>query len=110
MSVNFEEAALFLQARANQLTYRRSLKAPSLKSTKGVLPERKQVLRTSKSLTVSHASPLAPLRSRDRSALDELFERDDLPEISLDIHRCLARIYPEPCWDDNPHDFLHDFI
>ncbi|MGD1860789.1 MAG: hypothetical protein ACFB0E_12555 [Leptolyngbyaceae cyanobacterium] len=108
--VNSEEAVLFSQERIHQPAQKLSLEALPLKSTKGVLPEHKQVLRTSKSLTVSHASPLAPLRSRDRNALDDLFEHDDLQEISLDVHRYLARIYPEPCWEDNPHDFLHDFI
>ncbi|MEM1368464.1 MAG: hypothetical protein AAGG02_10690 [Cyanobacteria bacterium P01_H01_bin.15] len=108
--VNSEEAASFSRARASQSPHTPRVEGQPLKLTNGILPERQRVLRTSKSLVVSHASPLAPLRSRDRNALDDLFEHDDLQEISLDVHRYLARIYPEPCWEDNPHDFLHDFI
>ncbi|MGF1459437.1 MAG: hypothetical protein ACFBSG_10470 [Leptolyngbyaceae cyanobacterium] len=66
--------------------------------------------RTSRSLNVSHASPLASLRPRDAAALDDLFEVEDLSDIQLDIHRHLARLYPEPCWEDEPYEFLHGFI
>lgn len=61
-------------------------------------------------LSVEHASPIAPLRQRDRVALEAMFDRPDLPAISLDIHRSLARLYPEPCWEDEPYEFLHGYI
>ena len=65
---------------------------------------------TSPSLNVHHASPLTPLRERDTQALSDFFECDLIQEITLDIHRYLARTYPEPCWEDEPYDFLNDYI
>ena len=66
--------------------------------------------RTSPSLDVHHASPLAPLRQRDASALNDFFEDDRIQDIALDIHRYLARTYPEPCWEDEPFEFLNGYI
>ncbi|NER84367.1 MAG: hypothetical protein F6K42_33515 [Leptolyngbya sp. SIO1D8] len=66
--------------------------------------------RTSPSLSIEHASPLASLRKRDAKALEEFFNDDQIQETALDIHRCLARLYPEPCWEDEPYDFLHGYI
>lgn len=66
--------------------------------------------RTSPSLTIEHANPLTSLRQRDARALDELFESDHIQEITLDIYRYLARMYPEPCWEDEPYEFLHGYI
>ncbi|MBE7381723.1 MAG: hypothetical protein F6J95_009975 [Leptolyngbya sp. SIO1E4] len=59
---------------------------------------------------MEHASPLTPLRQRDARALDEFFKDERIQEITLDIHRNLARMYPEPCWEDEPYDFLHGYI
>lgn len=84
-------------------------KAPSTRLPEGVLPTSQQIARTSHSLGVSHASPLAPLRVRDSHALNEMFEHDRLQEITLDIHRYLARTYPEPCWEDDPYEFLNGY-
>ena len=84
--------------------------AQTLSLTRGTLPESQRVTRTSQSLEVSHASPLAPLRARDRDALDDFFARDDLSDIALDIHRYLSRMYPEPCWEDEPYEFLNGYI
>jgi hypothetical protein len=84
--------------------------AQTLSLSRGILPESQRVARTSRSLEVSHASPLAPLRARDREALDELFDGDDLSDIALDVHRYLSRIYPEPCWEDEPYEFLNGYI
>lgn len=78
--------------------------------TGGVLSEGPQVARTSQSLDVSHASPLAPLRARDSQALDDIFDNEHLQTMALDIHRYLARIYPEPCWEDEPFEFLNGYI
>jgi hypothetical protein len=74
------------------------------------LPSSNAIGRTSPSLEVHHASPLAPLRARDAQVLDELFKIEQMAEIALDIHRYLARLYPEPCWEDEPYDFLRGFI
>lgn len=75
-----------------------------------VLPTPDEIQRTSRSLDVHHASPLAPLRKRDSAALSELFNCEQLNEITLDIHRYLARTYPEPCWEDEPFEFLNGYI
>lgn len=83
---------------------------PTVKFTSGVLPENQRVMHTSRSLKVSHASPLAPLRSRDREALDDFFDGDNASETALDVHRCLSRLYPEPCWEDEPYEFLNGYI
>jgi hypothetical protein len=74
-----------------------------------VLPKTK-TMDTSPSLDVHHASPIAPLRARDRQALRAFFECDRIQEITLDIHHYLAHAYPEPCWEDEPYDFLHGYI
>ncbi len=84
--------------------------AQTLSLARGVLPESQQVSRTSQSLAVSHASPLAPLRARDRDALEDLFDGDDLAEMTLDVYRYLSRTYPEPCWEDEPYEFLNGYI
>ena len=73
-------------------------------------PRRFTHKQTSPSLKVAHASPLAPLRSRDAQALDSLFENEQMQAMVLDIHRYMARIYPEPCWEDEPYEFLHGLI
>ncbi len=70
----------------------------------------KQIVQTSPSLEVGHASPLTPLRPRDSQALDDLFAEDHINDIALDIHRYLARIYPEPCWEDEPYEFLRGYV
>lgn len=75
-----------------------------------VVSVRKQVVQTSSSLDIGHASPLAPLRQRDSHALNEIFEIEHIQEITLDVHRYLARIYPEPCWEDEPYEFLHGYV
>lgn len=75
----------------------------------GVLPQT-QAVNTSPSLDVHHASPIAPLRQRDSAALNDFFECDHIQEIALDIHRYLARTYPEPCWEDEPYEFLNGYI
>jgi hypothetical protein len=40
----------------------------------------------------------------------ELFERGDCDEIENDINRKLQKIYPEPCWEDDPYDFLREYL
>lgn len=72
---------------------------------------RKQALElTSPSLEVHHASPLAQMRDGDSEALDAFFDTDRIQDITLDVHRYLARMYPEPCWEDEPFEFLHGYI
>jgi len=74
------------------------------------LPTTDSFDRTSTSVEVQHASPLAPLRERDAAALEEFFDHDRIQEVTLDIHRYLARMYPEPCWEDEPYEFLQGYV
>jgi hypothetical protein len=69
-----------------------------------------QMNRMSLRLEVQHANPLEPLRPRDGRALDTFFKSDRIQEITLDIHQYLARAYPEPCWEDEPYEFLRGYI
>ncbi|HEY9859796.1 MAG TPA: hypothetical protein V6D16_09835, partial [Candidatus Obscuribacterales bacterium] len=58
----------------------------------------------------SYAAPLAPMRERDLTALGGLFEREDIHDIETDIIRNLLTRWPEPCWDDEPFEFLQEFL
>lgn len=57
-----------------------------------------------------YAAPLSPLRERDEVALDELFQRSDMLAIETDISSCLLKLMPEPCWDDDPFEFIREFL
>ncbi len=52
-------------------------------------------------ICVDHAAPLSPLRDRDLGALDEFFDRSDMPDLEQDVNRQLLRLFPEPCWEDD---------
>lgn len=56
------------------------------------------------------AAPLMPLTERDMKALAGFFERDDAEKLESDINNYMRLIYPEPCWEDNPFDFLRDYL
>ena len=53
---------------------------------------------------------LTSLRERDWTALIELFDRDDVDEIEADIDSSLIWLIPEPCWEDDPFDFLREYL
>ena len=55
-------------------------------------------------------SPHNSLRERDWEALTSLFDRDDSDEIEKDIKSKLVWLVPEPCWEDNPFEFLREFL
>ncbi|BAZ06504.1 hypothetical protein [Calothrix sp. NIES-3974] len=57
-----------------------------------------------------HAAPLAPLNSRDLIALSELFERNDSDVIEEDINSKLKMMVPEPSWEEDPYEFLREFL
>ncbi len=57
-----------------------------------------------------HASPLMPLRERDTKVLVELFTHDSIEPIEADIQKNLLWRCPEPCWEDDPFDFLREFL
>ena len=61
-------------------------------------------------LEVGHAAPLMPLRERDMKSLAELFEHEQIHEIEADVIRNLLVRWPEPCWEDEPFEFLQDYL
>ena len=61
-------------------------------------------------LTFHHADPITSLRSRDEKALEEIFDDEQLDEILADVYLRLKQLCPEPCWEDDPFDFLQDYV
>ena len=57
-----------------------------------------------------HAPPLMPLKERDFKALATLFDRADSKEIEADINNILDRMVPEPSWDEDPYEFLQEYL
>lgn len=58
----------------------------------------------------NYAAPLSPLKERDLNALAELFQREEMLAIEADLSQMLLRLFPEPCWEDDPFEFLHEFL
>lgn len=58
----------------------------------------------------SHAAPLMPLRERDVKVLSDLFKQVEIDEIEADILQNLLQRCPEPCWEDNPLEFLEEYL
>ncbi|NDJ23768.1 hypothetical protein GS682_19400 [Nostoc sp. B(2019)] len=57
-----------------------------------------------------YAPSLMSLNERDWKALVDLFNRDDGDEIEADINSNLLWLTPEPCWEDDPFDFLREYL
>lgn len=57
-----------------------------------------------------YAEPIAPLRDRDEVALQDIFTTTQLEDAITDIQDRLSHLYPEPCWEDDPYDFLHGYV
>nr|WP_238178516.1 hypothetical protein [Calothrix sp. 336/3] len=57
-----------------------------------------------------HAPPLMELKERDWKAMVELFERKDSDDIEADINSNLKFLFPEPCWEEEPFDFLQEYL
>lgn len=57
-----------------------------------------------------YAEPLAPLRQRDEQALEDVFDDQQIDDILADVCMRLRQLYPEPCWEDGPFDFLQGYI
>ncbi|ESA38231.1 hypothetical protein N836_32910 [Leptolyngbya sp. Heron Island J] len=55
-----------------------------------------------------HAEPLAPLRQRDEQALEDIFDDIEVEDILTDVCIRLRQLHPEPCWEDDPFDFLQE--
>ncbi|MEO0870143.1 MAG: hypothetical protein AAFY17_17275 [Cyanobacteria bacterium J06642_11] len=58
-----------------------------------------------------HADPLTPLRQRDELALEEIFgDSYQMAEVVDDIRGRLGQLHPEPCWEDEPFNFLKGYL
>ncbi|MBD2357924.1 hypothetical protein H6G41_25485 [Tolypothrix sp. FACHB-123] len=57
-----------------------------------------------------YAPALRSLEERDWKAMTELFDREDSDEIEADIRNSLLLMIPEPCWEDDPFDFLSEYL
>ncbi|MFB2878074.1 hypothetical protein [Floridanema aerugineum] len=62
------------------------------------------------SQVVNHAAPLSSLRERDLQALTEMFEPEDAAEVEAELAHYLNLMCPEPCWEEDPFDFLCDYL
>lgn len=56
-----------------------------------------------------HAQPLE-FNERDWKLLVELFDRKDSDEIEADINTKLSWLVPEPAWEDEPLEFLREYL
>ena len=78
---------------------KRSISLESIKSL-GLVEKKTEV----------HAPPLAEFNERDWKILVELFDRKDSDEIEADINTKLSWMVPEPIWEDEPLDFLKEYL
>ncbi len=60
--------------------------------------------------TELNGTPIMPLRERDLTAMTALFEGEDGDEIEADIDDKLPWLGPTPCWEDDPFDFLREYL
>jgi hypothetical protein len=58
----------------------------------------------------SPAELSTPFRKRDEQVLTELFHQEGIEAIEQDIACNLLWRCPEPCWEDDPFEFLQDFL
>lgn len=57
-----------------------------------------------------YAPVFTSLKERDWTALLELFDTQDIDDIEADINSSLLLMIPEPCWEDDPFDFLREYL
>ncbi|MCJ8278983.1 MAG: hypothetical protein MJK14_03310 [Rivularia sp. ALOHA_DT_140] len=60
--------------------------------------------------TEIHAPPVEEFNERDWKILVELFDRKDSDEIEEYINTKLSWLVPEPVWEDEPLEFLQEFL
>lgn len=89
----------------------RATASPPPRHWRHFLPsESEDIIPTGFSAVIMSAEPLSGLKERDNKALAELFEREDVEDINADIMGCLSFLYPAPCWEDDPFDFLEGYV
>lgn len=59
---------------------------------------------------LDHPVMLSPLRDRDLKVLLEWFTPARIDDVEADIWQYLRRLIPEPCWEDDPFDFLQEYL
>ncbi len=59
---------------------------------------------------LDHPAMLSPLRDRDLKVLLEWFTPNSIDDVEADIWQYLRRLIPEPCWEDDPFDFLQEYL
>jgi hypothetical protein len=57
-----------------------------------------------------YAEPISPLKERDLVALATLFQSDGMVHVEADVNQMLLRLLPEPCWEEDPFEFLKEFL
>ncbi|BAY09024.1 hypothetical protein [Calothrix sp. NIES-2098] len=57
-----------------------------------------------------YAPSITSLEERDWKVMTELFDREDSDEIEADINSSLMLMIPEPCWGDDPFEFLREYL
>lgn len=67
-------------------------------------------VKTESSRLVNHATPLSSLTERDLEALAAMFEPEDATEVEAELAHYLNLMCPEPCWEEDPFDFLRDYL
>jgi hypothetical protein len=85
-----------------------SIKAETIKAAKGVFQD--SISASSYDLRHYYAAPIISINYRDLAALAELFRRDDMEEIASNIQNMLLTFSPVPCWEDDPLDFLAEYL
>lgn len=53
---------------------------------------------------------ISPLRDRDLKVLIDWFTPEGIGDIEVDICHYLQQLMPEPCWEDDPFDFLEEYL
>jgi hypothetical protein len=51
-----------------------------------------------------------PLREQDLKVLRNWFNREEMFQIETDIMQNLLYLFPEPCWEEDPFEFLREFL
>ncbi len=53
---------------------------------------------------------MSPLRDRDLKVLVDWFAHESIGAIEADVQHYLQQLMPEPCWEDDPFDFLQEYL
>ena len=76
----------------------------------GFITKEKPCVVQPREIVGNYADPLSPLKERDLLALAQFFERSDMRDIETDLAHMLLKLQPEPCWEEDPFEFLKEFL